>query len=73
MYIQIIDGVANLTINKKDFRLCKREGIIIPVQKKNPFTAKEQFKMISTIIKRLNLCFKQLLEKKYQKIIEPAN
>lgn len=50
-YIQIIDGSANLTINKKDFRLCKGEGIIIPAHKSHHFIAKEQFKMISTVIK----------------------
>lgn len=50
-YIQIIDGSADVTINKKDFRLSKGEGIIIPAHKSHHFTAKEQFKMISTVIK----------------------
>ena len=50
-YIQIIDGTANLTINNKDFKLTKGEGIIIPAHDRHQFSAKEQFKMISTVIK----------------------
>lgn len=50
-YIQIIDGIANLTINKKDFKLTKGEGIIIPAHNRHHFSAKEQFKMISTVVK----------------------
>ncbi len=50
-YIQIIDGPANLTISKKNYKLSKGEGIIIPAHKNHHFAAKEQFKMISTVIK----------------------
>jgi quercetin dioxygenase-like cupin family protein len=50
-YIQIIDGTAKLTINKKEYNLTKGEGIIIPAHQRHQFSAKEQFKMISTVIK----------------------
>ena len=50
-YIQIIDGVAELTINEKKFKLKLGDGIIIPAHSKHHFNANEQFKMISTVIK----------------------
>jgi quercetin dioxygenase-like cupin family protein len=50
-YIQIIDGTAELVIDKKLFLLKLGEGIIIPAHAKHNFNAKEQFKMISTVIK----------------------
>lgn len=50
-YIQIIDGVAELTINDKMFKLKLGDGIIIPAHAKHHFNANEQFKMISTVIK----------------------
>ncbi len=50
-YIQIIDGAAELRINNKAFFLKLGDGIIIPAHAKHNFNAKEQFKMISTIIK----------------------
>ena len=50
-YIQIIDGTAELTINKKLFKLKLGEGIIIPAHARHNFNANEQFKMISTVIK----------------------
>lgn len=50
-YIQIIDGIALLSMEKKDFSLIKGEGIIIPAHTRHYFSAKEQFKMISTVIK----------------------
>ena len=50
-YIQIIDGVAEITINGKVFKLKLGEGIIIPAHSKHQFNANEQFKMISTVIK----------------------
>ena len=50
-YIQIIDGVAEIIINKKVFKLKLGEGIIIPAHSKHQFNANEQFKMISTVIK----------------------
>jgi len=50
-YIQIIDGSAEIVINDENHRLCLGEGIIIPAHARNSFCAKEQFKMISTVIK----------------------
>lgn len=50
-YIQIIDGVAEITINEKKFKLKLGEGIIIPAHSRHQFNANEQFKMISTVIK----------------------
>lgn len=51
MYIQIIDGVAELTINNKKLKLKLGDGIIIPAHSNHHFNANEQFKMISTVIK----------------------
>jgi quercetin dioxygenase-like cupin family protein len=51
MYIQIIDGAAELTINNKKLKLKLGEGIIIPAHSNHHFNANEQFKMISTVIK----------------------
>jgi len=50
-YIQIIDGVAEITIDDKVFTLKLGEGIIIPAHSRHCFNADEQFKMISTVIK----------------------
>ena len=50
-YIQIIDGVADLTINKKNYQLKLGDGIIIPANATHFFNAKVQFKMLSTVIK----------------------
>lgn len=50
-YIQIIDGNAQLTINKKEFQLGLGQGLVIPGNQSHHFTANEQFKMISTVIK----------------------
>lgn len=50
-YIQIIDGTAELIIDKKLFKLKLGEGIIIPAHARHNFNANEQFKMISTVIK----------------------
>jgi len=50
-YIQIIEGIADLEINKKKYKLRLGEGIIIPAHATHCFYANEQFKMISTIIK----------------------
>ena len=50
-YIQIIDGVAELTINNNKYKLKIGEGIVIPAHAKYHFNANEQFKMISTVIK----------------------
>lgn len=50
-YIQIIDGIAEITIDKKKHRLKLGEGIIIPAHASHILNANEQFKMISTVIK----------------------
>ena len=50
-FIQIIDGTAELTINKKNYKLRLGEGIIIAAHTAHCFNANVQFKMISTIIK----------------------
>ncbi len=50
-YIQIIDGVAQLNINGKNYLLTLGQGIIIPAHARHRFDANVKFKMISTIIK----------------------
>ena len=50
-FIQIIDGVAELKMGDKKYKLRLGEGIIIPANARHNFTASEQFKMISTVIK----------------------
>ena len=50
-YIQIIDGSAEIDIDKKTFSLQLGEGIIIPAHSRHMFSARQQFKMIATIIK----------------------
>ena len=51
IYIQIIDGAAQVGINDKNYKLRLGEGIIIPGHTLHRFHANEQFKMISTTIK----------------------
>jgi quercetin dioxygenase-like cupin family protein len=51
IYIQIIDGAAELTIGKKKHHLKTGNGIIIPAHTKYCFNAKTQFKIVSTLIK----------------------
>jgi quercetin dioxygenase-like cupin family protein len=50
-YIQIIDGIGEVGIDDKKYKLRLGEGIIIPAHTRHRFNANEQFKMISTIIK----------------------
>jgi quercetin dioxygenase-like cupin family protein len=50
-YVQIIDGAAEVLINYETNYLKLGEGIIIPANAKHSFTANEQFKMITTVIK----------------------
>jgi quercetin dioxygenase-like cupin family protein len=50
-YIQIIDGQATITIDKIEHYLKIGNGIVIPAHCNHSFNAKEQFKMISTVIK----------------------
>lgn len=50
-YIQIIDGNAQLNIKDISYNLKPGEGIVIPAHAAHCFTAKVQFKMLSTVIK----------------------
>jgi quercetin dioxygenase-like cupin family protein len=50
-FVQIIDGSAEITINKKVHLLKLGEGIIIPAHAPNCIKANQRFKMIMTIIK----------------------
>ena len=52
-YVQIIDGKANISIEKVDHELKLGEGIIIPAHSLHCFKADQQFKMITTIIKNV--------------------
>ena len=49
-YIQIIDGIAELSINNRDYMLHMGDGIIIPAHSKHHFNANVQFKMLSTVL-----------------------
>ena len=51
IFIQVIDGSAEITINDKQFKLKKGEGIVIPAHSIHSFNANEKFKMLSTVIK----------------------
>ena len=50
-YVQIIDGIAEVTIDKKSYMLKLGSGIVIPAHALHCFNAPKQFKMISTVIK----------------------
>ena len=50
-YVQIIDGVAEVTINSIIYNMKLGDGIVIPAHSRHCFNANKQFKMISTIIK----------------------
>jgi quercetin dioxygenase-like cupin family protein len=50
-YVQIIDGAAEILIDKNTFKLALGEGIVIPAHSYHSFNAIEQFKMLSTVIK----------------------
>lgn len=50
-YIQIIDGTATVTIDGREIQLERGKGIIIPAHSLHCFTAKQRFKMITTVIK----------------------
>jgi quercetin dioxygenase-like cupin family protein len=51
IYIQIIDGAAEVVIDEKKYHLKLGDGIVIPAHAAHCFNANEQFKMISTVIK----------------------
>ena len=50
-FVQVIDGSAEVIIDKKVHNLKLGTGIIIPAHSQHCFNANEQFKMISTVIK----------------------
>lgn len=50
-FIQIIDGAAELIIDKETHQLKFGNGIVIPAHAQHCFNAREKFKIISTIIK----------------------
>jgi quercetin dioxygenase-like cupin family protein len=50
-FIQVIEGVAEIIIDKKRTILQTGQAIIIPAHSSNMVKANERFKMISTIIK----------------------
>jgi quercetin dioxygenase-like cupin family protein len=50
-FIQIIDGAAEVNINKKKYQLKVGCGIVIPAHMPYSLNAKEKFKMIFTVIK----------------------
>jgi quercetin dioxygenase-like cupin family protein len=51
IFIQIIEGRAEILIDDSSQNLKTGEGIIIPAHSRNTIKANERFKMISTIIK----------------------
>ncbi|MBK8848266.1 MAG: cupin domain-containing protein [Bacteroidetes bacterium] len=50
-YVQVIDGEADIKIDSKDYHLKVGSGIIIPAHTTQRFYARQNFKIISTIIK----------------------
>lgn len=50
-FIQIIDGSAEIIIDRKSSKLETGQSIIIPAHAYNTIMANERFKMITTIIK----------------------
>lgn len=50
-FIQVIEGRAEILINKHSHTLETCHCIIVPAHSRNTIKANEQFKMISTIIK----------------------
>jgi quercetin dioxygenase-like cupin family protein len=50
-FVQIIDGAAELIINKKTHQLKLGNGIIIPANAQHSLNAREKCKIITTIIK----------------------
>ena len=51
IYVQIIDGAAEIIVNEKKHNLVLGSGFIIPANSIHRFNANEQFKMICTVIK----------------------
>ncbi|MBN2615766.1 MAG: cupin domain-containing protein [Bacteroidales bacterium] len=51
IFIQVIEGVAVVVINKEPNILQAGKGIVIPAHAPHSITSDQQFKMISTVIK----------------------
>lgn len=51
IYVQIIDGTAELILDGTIMNLELGQGIIIPAHRRHKFNANQQFKMICTTIK----------------------
>lgn len=51
IYVQVIDGAAEVILNNKKHNLILGSGFIIPANSTHRFNANEQFKMICTVIK----------------------
>ena len=51
IYVQIIDGAAEVIVNGKTHNLTLGTGFIIPANAVHRYNANEQFKMICTVIK----------------------
>ena len=50
-FVQIIDGRAEIIIDKESYLLDTGQSIIIPAHTRNNIKANERFKMIQTVIK----------------------
>jgi mannose-6-phosphate isomerase-like protein (cupin superfamily) len=53
-FIQIIEGVADVVINKRTYKLRLGEGIVIPADVKYNLHSTKQFRLLSTIINNGN-------------------
>ncbi len=51
IFIQIIDGIAEIVMDEKSLTLHTGQAIIIPAHVSNRFIANKRFIMISTVIK----------------------
>ncbi len=51
--VQIVDGEAEIVIDKNSHFLCKGEIIIMPANIPHALNAKEKFKMLLTMVKSL--------------------
>jgi len=50
-YVQIIDGAADLSIDKKDYHFELGSGIVIPANTLHCFNANQQFKRFPPLLK----------------------
>ncbi|MBG9377211.1 cupin domain-containing protein [Panacibacter sp. DH6] len=51
IYVQVIDGTAEVMVNNKKFDLTLGTGFVIPANSVHRLSAKQQFKMVCTVIK----------------------